>query len=280
MPSMVRRGPLALRLPGLSTPPLVYVHDDRDRHVSATLLAQSCWEPLETSVILSLLRPGDVFVDVGANIGYFTLVAAAAVGCLGRVFAFEPEPGNLELLQASVALNGFSWVSVDPCALGESAGTVDFYLSPSNFGDHSLIPAAGREKISIPLRRGDDCLPPGGRVDVIKMDVQGAEPAALAGLAATVAANLPRIRLLLEYCPVAMDQLQPGAAEQLLGLLRRWDLPIHVIDHWRDALVETTVDYLGDWLRACREDPGNEGFFNLLVGEPPEGIRRLPACGC
>ena len=68
------------------------VHGERDRFVSRRIREEGVWEPYETSLVLAMLRPGDVFVDVGANIGYFTILAASAVGAQGMVFAFEPDP--------------------------------------------------------------------------------------------------------------------------------------------------------------------------------------------
>ena len=79
--------------------------DLRDSAVATHLFVSKTWEPEETKLVSRLLEEGDVFVDVGANLGYFTLIASDAVGKTGRVFAFEPEPNNFSLLQKNVEVN-------------------------------------------------------------------------------------------------------------------------------------------------------------------------------
>jgi FkbM family methyltransferase len=280
MPSAISTNPVILRVPGFLHSAQLYVHNDRDTVISPVLLRDQCWEPLESEVLCRALKPGDAVLDVGANIGYFTMLSALSVGDGGRVWAFEPEPFNVDLLQRNVVLNDVHQVEIVAAALGDHAGEMPLFLSSHNAGDHSLTAAADRDAVVVNVMRGDDCLPADIIVQLIKIDVQGAEPAVLAGLSAVIERSLPDVRLMIEFCPQAMDRYAPNSADQLLVLLRRWDLPIYVIDHWRNALVETTVDYLNDWLRACRAESDDEGFFNLLIGEPPEGIRRFTVCGC
>src|SRR5262249_684607 len=83
-----------------------------DDYIGNFIYYWGCWEPDESWVIRALLRPGDVFVDVGANVGYFSPLAARAVGPLGRVIAFEPTPPTLEELRHNVALNDLQNVTV------------------------------------------------------------------------------------------------------------------------------------------------------------------------
>src|SRR5664279_1756690 len=94
--------------------------DLRDSAVSTNLFVNHVWEPEETNVILGLLHEGDVFVDVGANIGYFTLLASHAVGRTGKVFAFEPGPGNVRLLRKNVEANQCGNVWVEEKAVTEA----------------------------------------------------------------------------------------------------------------------------------------------------------------
>src|SRR5690606_2486426 len=95
------RGPVTLRSTVAGDGLVMLVHDARDRHVSAALWRDGCWEALESRVLRAALAPGDAVLDAGANIGYFTLLAARAVGVTGRVYAFEPEPDNHALLAAN-----------------------------------------------------------------------------------------------------------------------------------------------------------------------------------
>ncbi len=101
-------GPFPLRIPGLDRHLHLRVHSATDLHISRQIREQGIWEPYESSLVQQYLQPGDVFLDAGANIGYFTVLAAASVGAHGHVYAFEPEPRNFQLLRYNVELNGFS----------------------------------------------------------------------------------------------------------------------------------------------------------------------------
>ena len=108
---------IPLNIPGLATNLRLHVHGDHDRFVSRRIAEEGIWEPYETSLVMDLLHPGAVFVDVGANIGYFTVLAATTAG---KVFAFEPDPENFRLLEANLALNALQRkVTAVPAALAE-----------------------------------------------------------------------------------------------------------------------------------------------------------------
>ena len=176
----------------------MHVHGEHDRHISRRIREQGIWEPYETSLLLSLLRPDDVFVDVGANIGYFSLIAATLVGAAGAVFAFEPDPANYSLLRDNARLNGCDeLLSAVQAGLAAEAGEGRLYLSEDNLGDHQIFAADGaRSSLAVNLLNGSQYLQqrlPGGRtprVDVLKVDVQGAEYAVMQGL-------MPLLRSLL-----------------------------------------------------------------------------------
>ena len=85
----------------------MHVHAEGDIHISTQLRERGLWEPFETELIRRSLAPGARFLDAGANLGYFSVLAAARVGERGRVYAFEPEPRNFALLEANLALNGY-----------------------------------------------------------------------------------------------------------------------------------------------------------------------------
>ena len=93
------------------------------------------WEKHETDIFLDLFRPGQNFLDVGANIGYYTCLAAARSPD-GQVYAFEPDPDNFLLLQKNIELNNLDNVSASQAALSDKAGTLTLYKSAENLGDH------------------------------------------------------------------------------------------------------------------------------------------------
>ena len=130
----------------------MFVHGLQDQHVSRRIREDGIWEPYETSLLLRLLQPGDVFVDVGANIGYFSVLAASLVGEQGAVFSFEPDPNNYRLLCANMALNAFDGNSVTvEAALSDLAGEGRLFLSEDNLGDHQVY-VGDEERDSVPIR--------------------------------------------------------------------------------------------------------------------------------
>jgi len=136
------------------------VHNDtHDRMISATLQRDHIWEAYETQLTLRHLQRGDVYVDVGANIGYYTLVAAQRVGVTGKVIAYEPDPDNFALLKANVERNNLSNVTLFPFALHDTGGEGQLFLSGDNFGDHRIYDAsATRASRAISLVHGGEHL--------------------------------------------------------------------------------------------------------------------------
>jgi len=142
-----------------------------------------CWlgsyEASKQRKVIELVRPGMVCWDVGANVGFYTLLFAELVGPLGKVFAFEPLPLNVGLLRRHVEMNGYGNVRIFPCALADFDGEASFEPGPN--------PSMGRIAPSGPLRgpcaRADTLLARGEveAPDVIKIDVEGAEAEVLRG---------------------------------------------------------------------------------------------------
>ncbi|MBI4507921.1 MAG: FkbM family methyltransferase [Chloroflexi bacterium] len=143
------------------------------------------------------LRPGMVFCDVGAHVGQYTLMAAAAVGEAGRVYAFEPEPRNFGRLRSNVELNGFRNVFLHQCAVSDVSGGATFYVhSGGNFnsGNHSLRPdpdLAHPQAIVVRTVTLADALLHAPKIDMIKIDVEGAEMLVLRGAEAILVRDHP-----------------------------------------------------------------------------------------
>jgi hypothetical protein len=100
--------------------------DSRD---SLGLSIFSIHEPLETGLVKEKIKKGDVVLDIGANIGYYTLIFAKLVGEEGKVFAFEPEPTNFSLLEKNVEINGYKNVVLIQKAVSNETGKIRLYLS-------------------------------------------------------------------------------------------------------------------------------------------------------
>jgi len=152
-----------------------------------------CWagvfERENQRLLTRLLRPGDRFVDVGANVGFFTLLGARRVGSGGGVLAFEPLESNLELLRRHVELNGASQVSVIPTALADRSGRGSF----GHQGSPSQARLDPRGETTVEIDTLDNALERKGwdSVRAVKVDVEGAEARVLRGARRTMAAARP-----------------------------------------------------------------------------------------
>lgn len=255
----------------------MHVHGECDRHISRRIREQGIWEPYETSLLLSLLRPGDVFVDVGANIGYFSVVAASVVGARGVVFAFEPDPANFSLLEHNVRLNGCDdCVSAVQAGLAAEAAQGRLYLSEDNLGDHQVFATErARSSLAVNLLNGSQYLGeqlPGGemrRLDVLKVDVQGAEYAVMQGLMPLLRSLQSPPRIVLELTPLSLRQA--GVSGRLLiELLASLGQPLWIIDHIEHRLVASSAAELAMWCDNVDAVAGDEGFMNILVGAMDE----------
>ncbi len=149
------------------------------------LLSQGCYEPALTRVVQRLLRPGDVFVDVGANEGYFSVLAARSVQN-GIVISVEPQTRLIPMIQRNVIMNDVRAVCVGNFALSDRNGQAQLYLRPSsNTGASSFYKhwKLGSRWQLVPTKRLDDVLREREvrHVRLIKIDCEGAEGLVLAG---------------------------------------------------------------------------------------------------
>jgi FkbM family methyltransferase len=180
------------------------------------------------------VEPGSVVADVGANVGFFTLLAARRVGADGAVYAFEPDSRNVRRLRANLARNGVEGVvTVVPKALSAADGVERFYVRDA--GDvSSLYADEPYDRIEeVATLAGDRFFAEARAFDVVKIDVEGHEPAVLAGLAQSL--QRPGIRLFVEYNPGALEAA--GTQPEALGeLLREAGFSVQVIDEEARAL--------------------------------------------
>ncbi|HYR08050.1 MAG TPA: FkbM family methyltransferase [Longimicrobium sp.] len=150
------------------------------------------YEREQTRLFEQLLRPGGVVLDVGANVGYYTLLASVLVGDAGAVHAFEPEPRNAEFLRRHLRINGRRNVTVQQAAVSDYEGTARFEAGTGSGTGH--LGDAGTLEVRT-LRVDDYCAEHGLAPTAIKIDVEGAEMSVLAGAFDTLARHHPTIFL-------------------------------------------------------------------------------------
>lgn len=153
----------------------------------------------EVRLFGSLVRPGMRVIDVGANVGLYTLLLARLAGEAGRVHAFEPEPTLFASMRGNCSANGAGNVIPVNVALGAERGRTTFYRNAFNSGDNRLGGLGwSAEKVEVEVSRLDDF--PLGKVDFIKMDVQGYELGVFRGMDGVLAAN-PGVEIYFEFWP-------------------------------------------------------------------------------
>jgi FkbM family methyltransferase len=235
------------------------------------LMREACltgrYEPQETAILRHVLAPGMTFVDVGANWGYFTLVGAHLVGPAGRVVGVEADPRACRTVQSNLERNGHAHVVLHNVAASDATGTLQLHPyepragETGNFGLGRAQNAAGGRTFEIPARTLDDVLDDDRveRVDLLKMDIEGGEASALAGLDRRLTAG--RVdRVLLEIHPHQLRELG-SSVDAVVAHLRRRGFAGWSIDHSstahahassgridiRELLTPLESGPLGDW---------------------------------
>lgn len=189
------------------------------RHTFRHYALKRVHEESTTALFYKVVKKGDVVVDLGANIGYFTLLAARLVGREGKVYAFEPEPRNYGYLLKNIQLNGYDNVIAVQKAVGDKPGTVKLFICSYDTGHHTIQSYAGirayrpdfvahkEEFVEVGMVTLDDFF---GEVstpiNVIKMDIEGAEVLALSGMERIIKANRD-LTMIVEFFPLLIREM-------------------------------------------------------------------------
>jgi FkbM family methyltransferase len=206
----------------------VYV-DTRDISLAPHILLDGFWEMWITKIFIGLIQPGMTVVDIGANIGYYSLIAGSHVGEGGKVISFEANPKVFRLLAKSMEVNGFySRSELVNKGVMDKAGELTFNSLRDHHGSSGFfVPESVAEqfrdqieKINVPCLSLDDFFRGrDARVDVMKIDAEGAENSIIAGATETLTRN-PQIKILMEYTAPNRP-----AAERLLELgFHMWNI--------------------------------------------------------
>jgi len=181
-------------------------------HLQLLLYYLGTFEPMALKAMKDHLRPGDTVLDVGANIGLFTIEAAKVVGPAGSVIAIEAMPGHAESLRKSAILNEMRGIEINSVAVGSAILTLP---TGSNRGMFTLGKVVGDEKITVPVRRIDDIVGE-RRVDFLKMDIEGSEYQALLGARRMIERQRPKILIELNESALRAYGSSARQVKQLL----------------------------------------------------------------
>ena len=199
---------------------------ENDKYIGQRIALEK-YEPYETELILRQARVGDVVVDVGANIGYYTVLLADKVGKNGKVYAFEPDVTNFEILVKNIKENKLENVVAVNAAVGSKLGKLKLHKSKENFGDHKLY---GKDKDieEVKIIKLDDYLKD-KKINLMKIDTQGWEPEVIEGAMKIIKRDQPI--MFLEYSPASYKTAKLDG-QKMMKNLRKIYPKIWWIDEW------------------------------------------------
>jgi FkbM family methyltransferase len=222
------------------------VLDRADRSVSYFIIAEGSWEPRLTAVFRRYIKPGQTVIDVGANVGYFTMLASTIVGATGRVFAVEPNSENCRLILASSAENAAANITLLPFALSDRPGWSAFGTHIGSNGGlqnfDNLIDDAPLVVPTFPLDHVVD-----GPVHFMKIDIEGAEGLAMQGAQRIVDQHRPIITS--EFSIDMLNRVSGMSPTDYLALFTDRGYRLHVLDRTTGEPVEheSAESLLHDW---------------------------------
>lgn len=167
-------------------------------------------EKHEIKLLKSILKPGMRVLDIGANMGLYTEITSKIVRDKGHVFAFEPEPYNFEILSKLISSKKLSNVTPLQLALSNKPGEMKLYIDDVNPGNHSFAQTnlyLGSNHYEVQTKTLDELKSVIGKIDFIKIDVQGAEGLVFEGAKQFLEDN-KKISILLEYWPSGLEHMQ------------------------------------------------------------------------
>lgn len=220
--------------------------DAADIGISPNLACDGYWEPGISTAMSAALRPGMVAVDIGANLGYFTLLMAGRVGARGRVISVEANPALAGFLGETIAVNRLGrQVTLHNHAVSDRAGELDFFIFPDRNLNSGILLDEWRDRVlpenihRVKAVTGDSLLSRLTRVDLIKIDVEGAEHMVWRGLRETLRRN-PDITVMLEHN--ASRHTETGSLIEMIEedgfRLREVGADGYVVDVAREALLD------------------------------------------
>lgn len=228
-------------------------------------------EHLTTELFKQAVKKGYTVVDIGANIGYFTLLGARLVGKEGKVYAFEPEPNNYEMILKNVTLNGYSNVVATQKAVSDVARKVKLYLSKTDVGAHTL-----REQHAHPQfdqgQFGDfvevDAITldkffedKEKSINVVKMDCEGSEMAALLGMDKIIKVN-KNLKMFIEFYPSAIREMG-YSPEEFVHKLFDYGFSITAVDELRASSNKCLkINSVEELMNLCKD---KEKIVNLFL---------------
>lgn len=213
-------------------------------------------EPLTTEIVKKEVGKGDIVIDIGANIGYYTLIFASLVGENGKVFAFEPDPTNFAILKKNVEINGYKNAVLVEKAVSNETNKLKLYSHNSSAENSIINMNTDYPYIEIDAVRLDDYFGEDGiTVNFIKMDIEGAEGKALQGMANLLKKN-SAIKIITEFRPFGLKQ-SGISPEEFLKLLLGFGFELYEINEQKKKIIPVDIPKLLESYPPEKEDSTN-----------------------
>ena len=210
-------------------------------------MATDRYEQETTQLFECIVRPGMVVIDVGAHVGYYSLLAARKVGPEGRVYAFEPEPSNYDLLLNNIDLNGYENIVPSKIAISNKVGQTTLFLTALDNGRSSTYHHGLPEKggVTVETTTLDAWLEAEGwpEIGLIKVDVEGAELDVLEGMGQLLRKERG-VKLIIEFNPMLLRNAGTERP-QLLDQLTGWGFEVHPVVNGRGPVPMNKLDWGG-----------------------------------
>jgi len=232
----------------------VNVHD-KDPAMRKTFRSYSrrrVHEKSTTDLFKKVVKEGDCVVDLGANIGYFTLLSAKLVGKKGKVYAFEPEPRNYSYLLKNIELNGYDNVVAMQKAVSDKIAKTKLFICPYDTGHHTIHQYDGiqayrpdfvdkkKDFVEVEMTTLDDFFKE-QPINVMKMDIEGAESLALLGMDRVIREN-PGLKMFIEFFPLLIKKMG-NSPEGFISRLLEYNFSIFIVPGDYTMQDHTNPDY-------------------------------------
>jgi len=258
----------------------VFDPDPSMRHTFRHYALKHVHEESTTALFCKVVKKGNVVVDLGANIGYFTLLAARLVGKEGKVYAFEPEPRNYGYLLKNIQLNGYDNVVAVQKAVADKPGTLKLFICPYDTGHHTIQKYGGikayrpdfvddkKEFVEVETVSLDDFFKGiATPISIIKMDVEGAEMLALSGMERVIREN-ENLAMFVEFFPLLIREMGQSPEEFARRILEDFHFTVFAVGHdysMHDKLFSEgclRIDTVSELMNLCK---GWNDHLNLYL---------------
>ncbi len=213
-----------------------------DRIIALLLLKLGMLEKGEMNLIKKTVKDGWTVLDIGANIGYPSLLLSKLVGVNGKVIAFEPDKNNLEMLRKNIKTNNCKNIKVVQVAVSDRTGVGTLYVSDSHSGDHRIYNSLDEKRKTKNIRTIslDDYFSSSEEINFIQMDVQGAEELVFRGMKKLLNDN-KKINILLEFWPEGLRRIR-SSPRDFLRTIKSFGFRLMRVDAKNGELIKTSIN--------------------------------------